>query len=261
MQPEPRGRPSSAATAKWESQGTRRILLFLVNDTIKFPAAPESINGTISITFPLISRVTAISKLVADLEITLTAAGLRDGRVGQDARRCPGNPQYKHNLCQMRLSLSPPRWCVKPICMGSTSELAAEGTPLNAGRRLGRRKRRRLSILMDSSMNYSSDFPSPRQASSDCSSVFKLLRLWSLSVSSGHPIWAARVRNELLTRLLSSSRVLEHLLETLNKRPERRKGWSILAPHRGGPNQRSPREKRTHECNAALDLALHVQLY
>ncbi len=259
MQPEPRGRPSSAATAKWESQGTRTILLFLVNDTIKFPAAPESINGPI--TFPLISRVTAISKLVADLEITLTAAGLRDGRVGQDARRCPGNPQYKHNLCQMRLSLSLLLADASSQFAWVPRELAAEGTPLNAGRRLGRRKRRRLSILMDSSMNYSSDFPSSRQASSDCSSVFKLLRLWSLSVSSGHPIWAARVRNELLTRLLFSSRVLEHLLETLNKRPERRKGWSILAPHRGGPNQRSPREKRTHECNAALDLALHVQLY
>ncbi len=143
---------------------------------MKLPAAPESINATVSIILPLNSRVTSISKLVVDLGNTLTAAGLRDGRVGQDALRCPGNPQYKHKLCRMRLSLSSSLMRVKPICMGSISGLAVEGVTRDAGRRLVRRERRRLSILMDSSMNCSSDFPSSRQASSDCSSVFKPLR-------------------------------------------------------------------------------------
>ncbi len=78
---------------------------------MKFPAAPESINATVSITLPLIPKVTPISKLEVELEVTLTAAGLWDGRVGQDARRCPGDPQYKHKRCRMRLSLSPADAC------------------------------------------------------------------------------------------------------------------------------------------------------
>ncbi len=54
IRPEPSGRPSSAATAKRDSQATRGIRWVLEKaESMKFPAAPESIKAVVSITSPL----------------------------------------------------------------------------------------------------------------------------------------------------------------------------------------------------------------
>ncbi len=58
IRPEPSGRPSSAATAKRDSQATRGILWVLEKaESMKFPAAPESIKAVVSITSPLTLKV------------------------------------------------------------------------------------------------------------------------------------------------------------------------------------------------------------
>ncbi len=188
MLPEPRGRPSNAATARWELQATRGMLLLFANDpSIKFPAAPESINATVSRTLPLISKVTAISKLEAELEVALTAAGVRDGRVGQDARRCPSNPQYRHKRCRMRLSLSSSLMRVMPICMGSVAGGAVAMVADESEERGSRRERRELSRRIARVMNCPRVLPSSRQASSDCKSWLRPLRKRSLRSSAFPP--------------------------------------------------------------------------
>ncbi len=196
IRPEPSGHPSSAATAKRDSQATRGIRWVLEKaESMKFPAAPESIKAVVSITSPLTLKVTGISRTEDIVEILLTDGGLQGGRVGHEALRCPGRPQYKHRLWRILLSLSSVLRWVKPTCMGSAS--GGDVIQAEAERKRGcRRERTRLSIWIARSMNWSRDRPSSRHASSDCSSILSPLRKRSLSGSSAHPVCAESVRKD-----------------------------------------------------------------
>ncbi len=183
--PDSSGKPSSAATARWDTEGTRGISwVFAKLASMKFPAAPESIRAIVSVICPLIFRVTGISNTVEGWRFKLTAVGLRGGWVGQVALLCPDHPQYQHRFWRMSLSLSSSLRWVKPIWV--RCQEVVKWCRLEPKKNVSDDESEECYELlwMASSINWSKDLPSPRLASSDCSSGLKPLQKCSLRGSS-----------------------------------------------------------------------------
>ncbi len=110
IRPEPSGRPSSAATAKRDSQATRGILWVLEKaESIKFPTAPESIKAVVSITSPLTLKVTGISRTEDIVEVYSPMEGYEVAE--WDTRLSGVQGDHSTNTgCCASFSLSPPCW-------------------------------------------------------------------------------------------------------------------------------------------------------
>ncbi len=151
--PVPRGRPSTASTARGERQRIRGMSCSWAKlSDMKFPAAPESIMAGICTAPDGVSSVTGTVmqwSLLRAHKVTLTlVTGLLLGREGQAFLKWPGYPQYRQRWWVMRRFLSSgERWWVS-TCMGSW----VSGDALSAVRVVDRRALRRLSIWIESSM-------------------------------------------------------------------------------------------------------------
>lgn len=156
---------------------------------MKLAAAPESIMTGNSIQFLSEASLADITALVDEWACTLTAVeSLEFGWVGQCALICPGCPQYKHSLCQIRCSLSSDERWVYPIFIGSWSGVVVTAGSSTEGFLFGRLERIKLSTRMASSINWSKSFPSLRHVSSDCRSIIKFHIIpCEITTSKCHP--------------------------------------------------------------------------
>ncbi len=185
--PLPRGRPSSASTAKEELQGVSAKWSWPTNSlSMKFPEAPESSSAVVWTVWVWVMISTGRVMLETELDarvLSLTERWSDDGRTGQLFLMWPAWPQYKQSWFCMRRSLSWGVRGVNPSCIGSVVYWNLGGERGGIGRAV-RRERIRLSRWIVSSMNWPRVFPSSRHANSDCSSAFNPFRNNNFSVSS-----------------------------------------------------------------------------
>ncbi len=158
--PLPRGRLSSASTAKEELQGVSSKWSWPTNSlSMKFPAAPESSSAVVWIVWLwaviLTGRVMLETELNARV-LSLTGRWSDDGRTGQVFLIWPAWPQYRQSWFCMRRSLSWGVRGVNPSCIGSVAywDLGGERGCGRGLDRAVRRERIRLSRWIVSSMNW-----------------------------------------------------------------------------------------------------------
>ncbi len=121
--PLPRGRPSSASTAKEELQGVSAQWSWPTNSlSMKFPEAPESSSAVVWTVWVWVMISTGKVMLETELDarvLSLTDRWSDDGRTGQLFLIWPAWPQYKQSWFCMRCSLSWGVRGVNPSCIGS----------------------------------------------------------------------------------------------------------------------------------------------
>ncbi len=183
--------------------------------------------------------------------------GLRGGRVGQEALRCPGRPQYKHRLWRILLSLSSTLRWVKPTCIDSGS--GSDVIPAEAERKRGcRRERTRLSMWIARSWIGPEIYPRRGRPVPTEAPHWDLYGrgVWDdhLTIRSAQRVCGRIVHSLLLYFFLDGGlvtarpppypqRVFENLPEALQKTGKWRENSAFLTPHSSGPFQCSSGEK------------------